>query len=245
MSVENKVVIVTGASSGIGEATVKMLVNQGAKVVFGARRLEKLEAIANQLPTEQIAYQTVDVTDHQQVQDLVDLAVKKFGQVDAFFNNAGIMPIAPLADDHRDEWQQMLDINIMGVLNGISAVLPVMHKQGHGHILVTSSLAGYQAFPDFAVYSGTKFAVRAILDSLRQEENKNHIKTTVIAPGAVKTELYRSISDPKVAQGLIEDWNKSDDSALIPDDIASAVVYAIGTPQRVTVDEIRVRPSSR
>lgn len=245
MSVKDKVVVITGASSGIGAETVKELVAQGAKVVFGARRLERLETIANQLPEDKVAYQTVDVTNYEQVKSLIDLAITKFGKVDALYNNAGIMPIAPLADDHRDEWQQMLNVNIMGVLNGISAVLPIMHQQGFGHILATDSLAGYEAFPNFAVYSGTKFAVRAILESLRQEEIKNHIRTTIVAPGAVKTELYRSISDKKVAQSLIDGWNKSDDSALLPEDVAKAIVYAIGSPARVSLNEIKIRPAGR
>lgn len=245
LTVKDKVVVVTGASSGIGASTVKQLAAQGAKVVFGARRLEKLQEVATNLPQNRIAYQTVDVTDRQQVQSLIDLAVKTFGRVDVLVNNAGLMPIAALAEDHYEEWQRMLDVNVMGVLNGISAVLPVMHRQGSGQILATDSLAGYNVYPNFAVYSGTKFAVRAILEGLRQEEHANHIRTTIIAPGAVKTELYKTTQDPAVAQALVAGWNRDEGSALLPEDIASAIVYAIDAPERASVSEMTVRPANR
>ena len=242
MQIQDKVVVVTGASSGIGAATVKQLVASGAKVVFGARRTAKLAEIAADLPADQIAYRATDVTQLADVQALVDLAVSQFGKVDALFNNAGIMPTAPLAADHRQEWQQMLDINVMGVLNGISAVLPVMHRQGYGHILATDSIAGYKVFADSAVYCGTKFAVRAIIEGLRQEELKNHIKTTLVAPGMVDTELYKTIADPQVAQDLVKTWHQPEHS-LRPEDLANLVVYAIGLPQRVAINEVKIRPA--
>lgn len=242
MSVQDKVVVVTGASSGIGEATVKELVSQGAKVVFGARRQEKLALVAQTLPNDSYAYQTVDVTDFSQVEALIQLAVKKFGKVDALYNNAGIMPMEPLSSGDRQAWQQMLDVNVMGVLNGISAVLPIMHQQGYGHILTTDSLAGYRVYPNVAVYSGTKYAVRAIMEGLRREEIKHNIRTTVVAPGMVNTELYKSIPDEKTAQNLVDTWNEPDHS-LLPSDVAKAVAYVIGTPQRVSINEFNIRPT--
>ncbi|WP_439425666.1 SDR family oxidoreductase [Oenococcus alcoholitolerans] len=242
MTVENKVVVVTGASSGIGASTVKLLVKGGAKVVFGARRQEKLEEVASGLDPDQIAFQETDVTDYQQVKSLVQLAVDRFGKVDALFNNAGIMPMAAVSEDNRDEWQQMLNINVMGVLNGISAVLPIMHRQGYGHILATDSLAGYKVYPNLAVYCGTKFAVRAILEGVRQEEIKNKIRTTLIAPGMVETELYKSISDPKTAKNLVDTWHE-ENHALKAEDIADLVVYAIGLPNYVSINEVKIRPS--
>lgn len=180
-SIEGKVVVVTGASSGIGAATVRRLVASGAKVVFGARREAKLQALAADMPEAQIAYAPTDVSQHADMVRLIGLAKTHFGKVDVLFNNAGIMPIAPLAEDRRDEWQNMLNTNVMGLLNGISAVLPVMHAQGYGHIIATGSLAGYNVFPNYAVYCGTKFAERAILVALRQEELPHHIKTTYLA----------------------------------------------------------------
>ncbi|AVK64185.1 SDR family oxidoreductase [Lactobacillus sp. CBA3606] len=245
MSVENKVVVVTGASSGIGAATVKLLVNQGAKVVFGARRADKLAMVAADLPKDQIAYQVTDVAELVSVQELIHLAVSTFGKIDALFNNAGVMPTANLAENHHDEWQRMLDINVMGVLNGISAVLPVMHQQGFGHILATDSVAGHLVYPGSAVYCGTKFAVRAIMEGLRQEEIQNRIRTTIVSPGAVDTELYRSISDSKTAKDLVTAWHATSDSALQPEDLAAAVVYAIGAPSRVAVNEVLIRPAGQ
>lgn len=245
MSVKDKVVIVTGASSGIGAATVELLVQQGAKIVFGARHQDKLEQVAQNLPADQIAYRTVDVSKHDDVVALVNLAKRKFGKIDALYNNAGIMPTANLAEDHRNEWQNMLNINVMGVLNGISAVLPIMHEQGYGHILATDSVAGHIAYAGSAVYCGTKFAVRAIMEGLRQEELKNKIRSTIISPGAVNTELYKSISDPKSAKDLVAAWQQTPDSSLTPEDLAEAVVYAIGTPSRVSVSEILIRPTDQ
>ncbi|ETY72572.1 septum formation initiator [Lactiplantibacillus fabifermentans T30PCM01] len=242
MSVKDKVVVVTGASSGIGAATVQELTAQGAKVVFGARREAKLAAVAETLPADSYAYQVVDVTDADQMAALVQLAVDQFGKVDALYNNAGIMPMEPLSNGNHDAWQQMLAVNVMGVLNGINAVLPIMHQQGYGHILTTDSLAGYKVYPNLAVYSGTKYAVRAIMEGLRQEELKNNIRTTVVAPGMVSTELYQSIPDKQTAQDLVATWNKPDHS-LRPSDVAEAVAYVIGTPQRVSINEFNIRPT--
>ncbi|MCO6541095.1 MAG: SDR family oxidoreductase [Lactobacillus sp.] len=244
MSVKDKVVVITGASSGIGAATAKLLVEQGAKVVLGARREEKLAAVAAQLPKDQVYYQVTDVTKLEDVKSLVQLAKKQFGKIDALYNNAGIMPTANLDEFHHDEWQNMLQINVMGVLNGIEAVLPLMKQQGYGHILATDSVAGHLVYPGSAVYCGTKFAVRAIMEGLRQEQKDNGIRSTIVSPGGVNTELYKSISDPQAAQDLVELWNEPNNS-LNPEDIAQAVVYALGTPKHVTVSEILIRPTGQ
>ncbi|AKP03933.1 SDR family oxidoreductase [Companilactobacillus pabuli] len=244
MSLKNKTIIVTGASSGIGAETVKQLVSAGANVVFGSRRLEPLKELADKLPKDQIAFMFIDVTKIDDMKKIVDLAVQKFKKVDALYNNAGIMPLSKLRDDRRDEWKQMLDINVMGVLNGISAVLPVMHKQGFGHILATDSVAGHVVYPDSAVYAGTKFAVRAIMEGLRQEELDNHIRSTIISPGAVQTNLYKTTKDENQAKELVESW-KQPNNSLITSDVASAVVFAIDTPQRVAISDIVIRPSEQ
>ena len=180
--------------------------------------------------------------DFAQVQAVIDLAMEKFGRIDVLYNNAGIMPTAPLVEGHRDEWQNMLDINIMGVLNGISAVLPIMEKQKSGHIISTDSVAGHVVYPDSAVYCGTKFAVRAIMEGLRQEQLQNNIKSTIISPGAVQTELYQTISDKKAALELHEaqkEWG------LTSEDIASAVAFAIETPDRMSVSNMIIRPTTQ
>lgn len=149
-----------------------------------------------------------------------------------------------LSDNKRDEWQKMLNVNVMGVLNGISAVLPVMHKQGHGHILATDSVAGHVVYPESAVYCGTKYAVRAIMEGLRQEELKNHIRSTIISPGAIKTNLYTTTSDQHVAEDLVKSWNQPDNS-LSADDVASAIDYALEVPERVAISDMVIRPSQQ
>jgi NADP-dependent 3-hydroxy acid dehydrogenase YdfG len=181
-----------------------------------------------------------DVTNKDEVQAVVDLAVEKHGRVDVLFNNAGIMPQAPLSDLKVDEWRQMLDINVMGVLNGIAAVLPIMQKQQSGHIVTTSSAAGHNVFQEGAVYSGTKFAVRAIMETLRQEEHKNNIRSTLISPGTVDTELHLTISNPERRE-FIEKLQS--EIGLKSSDVADAVAYAIGTPASVNVSEILLLPT--
>ena len=237
-----KVIVIMGASSGIGEATTKLLAEKGAKLVIAARREDRLKAIKESLPEAELYIQTADVRDFAQVQAVIDLAMEKFGRIDVLYNNAGIMPTAPLVEGHRDEWQNMLDINIMGVLNGISAVLPIMEKQKSGHIISTDSVAGHVVYPDSAVYCGTKFAVRAIMEGLRQEQRQNNIKSTIISPVAVQTELYQTISDKKAALELHEaqkEWG------LTSEDIASAVAFAIETPDRMSVSNMIIRPTTQ
>ncbi|MGA9517842.1 MAG: SDR family oxidoreductase [Trichococcus sp.] len=241
-SLEEKVVIIMGASSGIGEATARLLAEKGAKLVIAARREDRLVEIKDSLPDAELVYKAADVSNYEDVKKVVDLAVETYGHVDVLFNNAGVMPTAPLVEGRRDEWQQMLDINIMGVLNGISAVLPLMAEQKFGHIISTDSVAGHVVYPDSAVYCGTKFAVRAIMEGLRQEQRKNNIKSTIISPGAVLTELYKTISDSKIA----EEVHKAQvDRGLRSEDIAMAVVFAIDTPDRMSVSEMIVRPTTQ
>lgn len=240
--IKDKVVIIMGASSGIGEATAKKLAQEGAKLVIAARREDRLKALVESLPNAEISYVVADVTNNEEVQAVVDLTVEKYGRVDVLFNNAGIMPTAPLVEGHRDEWKQMLEINIMGVLNGIAAVLPIMEKQKSGHMISTDSVAGHVVYPDSAVYCGTKFAVRAIMEGLRQEQRENNIKSTMISPGAVQTELYKTISDKKVSDELHKaqrEWG------LSSEDIATAVVFAIDTPDRMAISDMIVRPTTQ
>lgn len=240
MAIKDKVIVIMGASSGIGEATAKMLAEQDAKLIIAARRLDRLEAIKEAYPEKNILIQQADVTSFEDVQKVVDLAMTTYGKIDVLYNNAGIMPTAPIVEGRRDEWQQMLDINIMGVLNGIAAVVPIMAEQKSGHIIATDSVAGHVVYPDSAVYCGTKFAVRAIMEGLRQEQRENNIKSTIISPGAVATELYKTINDQEVSVGLHEaqkEWG------LVPEDVASAVVFAIDTPDRMAISDMIVRPT--
>ena len=191
MSIKGKVVVITGASSGIGAATAKLLATKGAKVVLGARREERLQALSQAIGDNAV-YQVTDVTDRQQVRALIDLAVSKFGRVDVLYNNAGTMPQGNLCDREYDKWQMMLNVNIMGVLNGIGEVLPIMQKQHDGLIIATDSVAGHVVYPASAVYNGTKYAVRAIMEGLRQEEKEHGIRSTIVSPGAVRTELVNT-----------------------------------------------------
>ncbi|GAF36119.1 SDR family oxidoreductase [Lentilactobacillus farraginis] len=242
MTIKDKVVVITGASSGIGKATTEVLAKAGAKVVIGARREERLKAIAASFDEGQVLYQQTDVTDQKSVKALVDLAEKTFGRVDVLYNNAGLMPISQLADLKVVEWERMIDVNIKGVLYGIAAALPIMIKQNGGHIITTDSVAGHVVHPGTAVYAGTKYAVQAIMDGLRQEQVDHHIKTTMVSPGAVDTELYRSISDEKTRSRIEKDEKENGLAAV---DVANAVAYAIDQPQEVAINEILLRPRSQ
>ncbi|MCY7989294.1 SDR family oxidoreductase [Bacillus spizizenii] len=244
-NIQGKVVIIIGASSGIGEATTKKLAQEGAKLVIAARREDRLKALVETLPNAEISYAVADVTNKEDVQAVVDLAVKKYGRIDVIYNNAGIMPTAPLSETRFDEWRQMLDINIMGVLNGIAAALPIMKQQQSGHIIATDSVAGHVVYPDSAVYCGTKFAVRAIMEGLRQEERENNIRSTIVSPGAVSTELYTTINDPKNREWVKNLMDTGEGFSLKPSDIADAVAYAISTPETVAVSEILIRPTKQ
>lgn len=242
--IKGKVVVIMGASSGIGEATAKKLAQEEAKLLIAARREDHLQALVESLPNAEIFYMAADVTNKQEVQAVVNLAIQKYGQVDVLYNNAGVMPTSPLSETRFDEWRQMLEINIMGVLNGIAAVLPIMKKQQSGHIIATDSVAGHVVYPGSAVYCGTKFAVRAIMEGLRQEERENNIRSTIISPGLVDTELYTTINDP-VNREKLKNIAKIAGIGLKPSDIADAVAYAIGTLETVAVSEILIRPTKQ
>lgn len=242
INIKDKVVIIMGASSGIGEATTKKLAQEGAKLVIAARREDRLKSLVESLPNTEITYAVADVTNKEEVQAVVDLAFEKYGRVDVLYNNAGVMPTAPLSETRFDEWKQMLDINIMGVLNGIAAVLPIMKKEQSGHIITTDSIAGHVVYPGSAVYCGTKFAVRAIMEGLRQEERENNIRSTIISPGLVDTELYTTINEPENRE-RVKNNAKIEGLGLKSSDIADAVAYAISTPESVAVSEILIRPT--
>lgn len=247
MSIQDKVVVIMGASSGIGAATANLLASKGAKLSLAARRLDRLEEIKKSNPTAQIKIFKADVTKANDVQAVIDGTVAEFGRVDVLFNSAGIMPVNNLDQVARDEWQQMLDINVKGVLNGIASALLVMKQQNSGHIISTSSVLGYEVLPGYAAYSGTKYAVRAIMKSLRQEEYGNNIKTTVIAPGSVKTELFNSINNEAVKEGLEEAMKQpgAEMAALDADEIAQAVAFVIDTPANMAVNEMIIRPTGQ
>lgn len=241
----DKVVVIMGASSGIGAATAKLLASKGAKVTIAARRMNRLEEIKKDNPDSDILAVEADVTKEKEVQNVIDKTIEKFGRVDVLFNNAGIMPVNNLDQIARDEWTNMLDINIKGVLNGIAAALPIMKKQKSGHVITTSSVLGYEVLPGYAAYSGTKYAVRAIMEGLRQEEHKNNIKTTIIAPGSVKTELYKSVNNSEVHAGLekVMEASGTQMEALQPEEIAQAVAFVIDTPSNMAVNEMVIRPT--
>ena len=240
--IQNKVVIIAGASSGIGEATTRRLAKDGARLVIGARRVERLKELAESLPDADITYLAADVSKPEDMEALAQAALDRHGRIDAIYNNAGVMPTANLSELHRDEWKMMLDINVMGVLNGIAAVLPTMKKQKSGHIIATDSVAGHVVYPGSAVYCGTKFAVRAIMEGLRQEERESNIRSTIISPGLVNTELYTTIADKQFGESL-KKASEIPGIGLTPDDVASAVAYALGTPDTVAISEILIRPT--
>lgn len=241
MDLSEKVIVIMGASSGIGAATARLLAKDNAKLFLAARRLDRLNEIKQEFPDGDIETFSADVTKFEEVKAVIDAALAKYGRVDVLYNNAGIMPTAPLVEGRRDEWQNMLQINIMGVLNGIAAVLPSMASKKSGHIITTDSVAGHVVGPDSAVYSGTKFAVRAIMDGLRAEQAENNIKTTIVSPGSTGTELFNSINDADQKQ-FAEDFFKNI-NGLDPQQIAEAVEFAIGTKSNMSVSELIIRPT--
>ena len=247
MSIKGKVVVIMGASSGIGAATANLLAEKGAKLSIAARRLDRLNEIKEQHPNSEILTFAVDVTKADEVQSVIDQTVENFGRIDVLYNNAGIMPVNNLAKKARDEWNRMLQINVMGVLNGIAAALPIMEKQKSGHIIATDSVLGRMVLPGYAVYSGTKYAVRAIMEGLRQEERQYNIKSTIIDPGSVKTELFKTINNKDVREELEKAMNQpgAEMFGLQPTEIASAVAFAIDTPANMAVNEMIVRPTGQ
>jgi NADP-dependent 3-hydroxy acid dehydrogenase YdfG len=235
--VMNRVVLITGASSGIGEATARLLAEEGAKVVLGARRTERLAQIVSEIrEAGGIAeYRQVDVADRESVNEFVRFARQQFDRIDVIFNNAGVMPVSPMSALKTDEWDKIIDINIKGVLNGIAAALPIMEAQGSGHIINTASTGAHAVGANFGVYCASKFAVRAITEGLRQEMST--IRVTLISPGVTESELGHDITD----QGTAQSVGQLRSIALPTEAIARAVLYAISQPADVDVNEMIVR----
>lgn len=236
----SKVVLVTGASSGIGEATARLLIKQGHRVVLGARRTDRLGALAEELRSSggKVEFRSLDVTKMEDMRDFVAFAEAKCGPADVIVNNAGVMPLSPLNALKVAEWDRMIDVNVRGVLHGIAATLPGMEARGRGHIINISSIGGHAVSPTAAVYCATKYAVRAISDGLRQETDK--IRVTVVSPGVVESELADSISDAR-ARDAMKAFRRV---ALAPEAIARAIAYAIEQPEDVDVSELVVRPTA-
>lgn len=239
-NIHNKVVLITGASSGIGEAAAKLIAAQGARVVLGARRTGHLEKIVNEIRAAggTASACALDVTQLSDMHHFVAFATERYGRVDVLINNAGVMPLSPLASLKVDEWNRMLDVNVRGVLHGIAAVLPGMQAQGTGQVINLSSIGGHTVSATASVYCATKFAVRAISDGLRQETDT--IRVTVVCPGVVESELAETITDPVAREAM----NAFRRVALNADAIARALVYAIDQPDDVDVSEIVVRPTA-
>jgi len=238
--IKDKVVVITGASSGLGEATARRLASHGAKLVLGARRIDRLQVLAQELSLGKDAAIQTDVTQCDQVKRLVDHAVQAHGRIDVILNNAGLMPHSPLERGKVQDWERMIDVNIKGVLYGIAAALPHMKAQKSGHIINVSSVAGRLVRPGSAVYSATKHAVRVISEGLRQEVKPYNIRSTIISPGAVATELPDSITEPDVAEGVRELYERV---AIPADSFAHMVAFAMSQPEDVDINEILFRPT--
>jgi NADP-dependent 3-hydroxy acid dehydrogenase YdfG len=241
-NIENKVVVITGASSGLGEATARLLTAQGAKVVLGARRLDRLQALATELGLPEGAIVQTDVTQADQLQALVDQAVKLHGRIDVILNNAGLMPQSLFEKLKIEDWDRMIDVNIKGVLYGIAAALPYMTAQKGGQIINVSSVAGHKVGPGSGVYAATKHAVRALSEGLRQEMTPHNIRVTIISPGAVLTELADSITDAAVA-GRVRDLYER--VGIPADSFARCIAFAMSQPADVDINEILFRPTAQ
>ncbi|MGE8078775.1 SDR family oxidoreductase [Peribacillus loiseleuriae] len=242
-NIQDKVVIITGASSGIGEATAKKLASQGAKLVLAARREDRLKKLQEEIQNDggQAIYKVADVTSHEQMEELAAYALEQFGKIDVLVNNAGLMPQAFLFKKKIEEWDQMIDVNIKGVLYAIAAVLPSMRERKSGHVINLSSVAGHNIYPGGTVYCGTKHAVRAISEGLRQEEamSGTNIRVTNISPGAISSELLDTTSDAEMRAGLDDFYQV----AIEADNIANTIAFAIEQPAGVGINEIIVRPT--
>lgn len=240
MNSNQKVILLTGASSGIGEGIARHLAEQGHKLVLGARRTDRLASLCDELDREgaSVDFLATDVTQRSDTQKLADFALEKYGRIDVMINNAGVMPLSPMSSMKVEEWDLMLDVNVRGVLYGIAAVLPTMQAQRMGHIINIASVGALTVSPTAAVYCATKYAVRAISDGLRQESRE--LRVTVINPGVVESELADSISD-SVAREAMKSYRQI---ALKPEAIARAVSWAIDQPGEVDVNEITVRPTA-
>jgi len=244
VTIQGKVVVITGASSGVGESTARLLAGNGAKVVLGARRKDRIDAVVQDIIAKggnALGFQT-DVTNRTDVEALVQGAIDRHERIDVIVNDAGIMPIAPMAALKVEEWDRMIDVNIKGLLYGVAAVLPIMQKQKQGHIINIASVFGFKVFaPGGTVYSATKFAVRAVTEGLRVELRGDHIRCTMISPGAVATELPEGSSDEGTRKSLREFYKM----AIPADSIARAIAYAIEQPAEVEIDEVVIRPAAQ
>lgn len=241
MPTNPKTILITGASSGIGEATALRLAEDGHRLFLGARRTERLDSLVHQIESASgtASFRRLDVTDAADVDQFVGDAVSTYGGVDVMINNAGVMPLSALAECKIDEWNRMIDVNIRGVLHGISAVLPAMQAQGGGHIVNVASIGAHEVEPTAAVYCATKFAVWAISEGLRKE-HPGDIRVSVISPGVTESELAESISDPAARDAM-----RTYRALAIPASaIADAIAFAVGQPPTVDVNEIIVRPAA-
>jgi NADP-dependent 3-hydroxy acid dehydrogenase YdfG len=241
--IKDKVIAITGASSGIGQATAILLAERGAKVVLGARGAERLKSLTTRIVDAggEAAYVCTDVRQRDDLSNLVKLACQRYGKLDALVNNAGVGPVSPLDDLRVDEWVEMVDVNIKGVLYGIAAALPVFRKQGFGQFVNVASTAGHKTVPNQSVYSGTKFAVRAISEGLRQEAGEK-LRVTIISPGFVRTDFLEAVTNQELKDKLSESMNKF---AMPPEAIARAIAFAVEQPADVDVGEIVVRPTAQ
>ena len=240
-NIQDKVILITGASSGIGEACARLLAEKGAHLLLGARRSERLEKLVGEIREAggNAEFRRLDVTSREEMQAFVDFAVARFGRVDVLINNAGVMPLSPLDALKVGEWDRMIDVNIRGVLHGIAATLPLMQAQRSGQFVNVASIGAYSVVPTGAVYCATKYAVRAISDGLRQEVGGD-IRVTLVSPGVVEPELAESISDAQ-SREMMREFRKI---SITPDAIARAVAYAVEQPADVDVSELIVRPTA-
>lgn len=244
-NIKNKVIIITGASSGIGEATVKKLAKTGAKVMMFARREDLLKSIKSELAAYDVEYKVGDVTSLLDMKELVSYTLEKFGKIDVMFHNAGIMPMGPLASSEEKEvkkWASAVNVNIMGVVNGLAACLPIMVEQKFGHMIAMDSVAGHLVYPNSAVYCGTKYAVRAIMEGVRQEHLEDNIRSSIVSPGIVETELINSVGNPDI-ESWIAGEVKDRTTSLSAEDVAEAVAYILSTPENVSISEVLMRSS--
>lgn len=241
-NIKGKVVVITGASSGLGEATVRKLAAEGARLVIGARRLDRLQALAAELDLGEAAAVQTDVSSFEQVKALVDHAVATHGRIDVILNNAGLMPHSLLERGKVEDWDRMIDVNLKGTLYGIGAALPHMKAQKSGHIINVSSVAGHKVRPSSAVYAATKTAVRVISEGLRMEVKPYNIRTTVISPGAVESELADSITEPDIKQNMDAFYEAN---AIPASSFANMVAFAMSQPDDVDINEILFRPTSQ
>ncbi|WP_290049588.1 SDR family oxidoreductase [Amycolatopsis solani] len=238
----DKVVAITGASSGIGEATALELAGRGAAVVLGARRTDRLEVLAEKIRDEggRAEVVAVDVTRRADVERLVTHAVERFGRLDVLVGNAGVARIAPVGDLDVDAWDAMIDVNLRGVLHGIAAALPVFRAQGRGHFVTTVSTSGLKIVPAQAVYAGTKNAVRTLLEALRQESTDGVLRTTSISPGFVRTELVDHVEDPAQRE---QAQHAMAALGIAPEAVARAIAFAVEQPDDVEIGELTIRPT--